>query len=223
MARYPNASYSRGGGSEVMKIGNDAESGRSYAFSKDVIAHEYAHRIVRHILNMEMLGESGAVNESLADTFAAAVDASNWTIGEDSHPGGIRDMARPDRPEDTIRLSGGRRITMPATMEDYVDTTIDRGGVHINVGIPNKAAAYIGQRLGREAMAQIYLGAIRNHMSRDGGIADLASATVESSRDVFGAGSRQVQTVIDAWRAVGIDEAGDAVRAAASLDVGHAG
>ena len=39
----------------------------------------------------------------------------------------------------------------PAHMDDYVQTMSDNGGVHINSGIPNKAFAELGLRLGGPA------------------------------------------------------------------------
>lgn len=207
LADYPNASYSRkSSGEEAMNIGINPKSNTSYAMAKDVIAHEYAHRIVRHILDQPGVGEAGVVNESLADTFAAAIDTRNWTIGEDAQPNGIRSMINPGRVEDELRLTRDKKIRRPENMDEYLKLSMntDKGGVHINVGIPNKAAALIGESLGRDAMAQIYLEAIRNDMPRGGGILELAEATAGSAERLFGAHSKQHNAVLDAWSAVGV-------------------
>jgi len=68
LSNYPNASYahSEDGSQESFNIGLDRTSGKSYATATDVIAHEYAHRVVNHILGQQGEGEAGAVNESLA-------------------------------------------------------------------------------------------------------------------------------------------------------------
>lgn len=204
---YPNASYMRtSSGEESMNIGINPKTNTSYAMAEDVIAHEYAHRIVRHILNQPGVGEAGVVNESLADTFAAAIDTKNWTIGEAAQPKGIRSMIDPGRVEDELHLTRDQVIRRPDSMDKYLKLSMntDKGGVHINVGIPNKAAALIGESLGREAMAKIYLEAIRSEMPQGGGIRELAEATAASASQLFGASSRQHNAVLDAWSAVGV-------------------
>ena len=64
LSNYPNASYahSEDGSQESFNIGLDRTSGKSYATATDVIAHEYAHRVVNHILGQQGEGEAGAVN-----------------------------------------------------------------------------------------------------------------------------------------------------------------
>ncbi len=207
LADYPNASYMRkSSGEEAMNIGINPKTNTSYAMAKDVIAHEYAHRIVRRILDQPGVGEAGVVNESLADTFAAAIDSRNWTIGEDAQPNGIRSMIHPGRVEDELRLTPEKKIRRPESMDEYLKLSMntDKGGVHINVGIPNKAAALIGESLGRDTMAKIYLEAIRNDMPQGGGILDLAEATAGSAERIYGANSPQHNAVLDAWNAVGV-------------------
>lgn len=203
--RYSNAAYVHGNrGGELIKVGNDAMTGRSYANADDVIAHEYTHRVVNNILGLRSVGESGAVNESLADTFAAAIDTDDWTIGEDVVPGGMRSMADPGRPQDAIETQFGT-TPLPAHVDDYIHTRDDKGGVHLNAGIPNKAAYLIGSQLGREKMADIYMMGIANHMTPRSGIADTARATLLAATELYGSDSHEPIAVRDAWNAVGID------------------
>jgi len=106
----------------------------------------------------------------------------------------------------SFELPDAGQVTVPINMRDYVDTQYDKGGVHINVGIPNKAASLIGNSIGRDNMASLYLDAVRNFMPRngEGGIADLAKATMLASKDQFGASSKESQAVVDAWTSVGV-------------------
>ncbi|MBC7643504.1 MAG: M4 family metallopeptidase [Thermoleophilia bacterium] len=159
---------------------------------------------MNHILGQKGTGEAGAVNESLADTFAAAVDQKNWKIGEDIRPGGIRTMDTKETK--SFELPDAGAVTVPINMADYVDTHYDKGGVHINVGIPNKAASLIGDKIGRDNMAALYLDAVRKFMpqSGNGGIADLAKATMLASKERFGDSSKESQAVVDAWTSVGV-------------------
>ena len=131
--------------SQAILVVGEPKSGKSFADAPDVLAHEYTHRIVNNVLGLSPEGESGAVNESLADTMATAYDTKNWTIGENVIPGGIRSLEDPSRPQDAIQLPVGRRgdtllvkkTPLPSNIQDYIDTDYDNGGVHINIGILN--------------------------------------------------------------------------------------
>lgn len=68
------------------------------AYSSDVFTHEYTHAILDHVTGLDpvSIGESGAVEESLADTFAALVDTdSPWIIGDDLPVTSQRDLRIP--------------------------------------------------------------------------------------------------------------------------------
>ena len=201
---FGNAAYMRDRHGEHLIIGTDPTTGNSFAGANDVLAHEYSHRVMDNMIRLGHKGESGVVNESLADVFAAAVDQEDWTIGEDVHSGGVRDMQFPDRRQDAQNV-GGRLMTLPAHMDDYLDLPEDKyndyGGVHINMGIPNKAASIIGEALGRDTMAKIYIDAVRNYMPEGAGIADTARATLAAAKKL---GTREYNSVLDAWDAVGL-------------------
>lgn len=165
-------------------------TGGSFADSKDVLAHEYSHRVIDKMVGLSPAGESGVMHESLADTFASAMD-NDWTIGEDITPGGLRDMLHPERHGD------------PGHVSQYRRTGNHSRDVHSNNGIPNKAAALIGEQLGRRTMAQIYVDAMRKMEPRTG-IIDAAKATLLAAGERYGEGSEQVEAVANAWEAVGV-------------------
>lgn len=202
---FPNAAFARTkDGRDVLIIGNDPKTGTSFAMAPDVLAHEYTHRVLDTLVGMGHRGEPATVNESLADTFAAAFDADDWTIGEDVRPGGMRSMDHPDRPQDALRLPDGQVITKPAHVDDFIATSLDRGGAHINMGIPNRAATVIGNMIGRDAMAQIYIDAARSYLTHDSGISDEARATYAAAIDRFGERSAEAEAVRSGWDAVGL-------------------
>lgn len=210
---FPNAAYTQTrSGREIVVVGS-SPTGESFANAPDVLAHEYTHRVVNNIAGLDPIGESGAVNESLADTMAVVYDQRNWTLGEDVMPGGIRDLKNPSRPQDAATIPFAtdgyrifaKKVAAPVHMNNYIDTEEDNGGVHINVGIPNKAAGLIGQTLGRDKMGDIYMGAIKNYLPQNAGIADTAKATLQSTIDQFGARSQETAAVVDAWRSVGLN------------------
>ena len=137
--------YGDGDGDIMSPLGQDL----------DVVAHELTHAVTEYENGLEYFGQSGALNESYSDVFAAMVDAdgNEWQIGENSWtpavPGdALRDMANPAASD------------QPAHFNAYVNTLFDNGGVHTNSGIPNHAAYLAatapGYGIGRPALQEIY-------------------------------------------------------------------
>jgi Zn-dependent metalloprotease len=137
---------------ERMVFGDgDGETFNRFTIAIDIIAHELAHGVTDSTARLEYQGQSGALNESVSDCFGAMVkqralgqDAADadWLIGAGLLAAGVdgvalRSMAAPGTAYDDERLGG--RDPQPAHMDDFVETTADNGGVHINSGIPNKA------------------------------------------------------------------------------------
>jgi len=50
---------------------------------KDIVAHELTHAVTQHEANLQYIWQSGALNESFSDIFAAMIDREDWLIGED--------------------------------------------------------------------------------------------------------------------------------------------
>jgi len=116
----------------------------------DVVCHELTHAVTQFTANLTYQGQSGALNESVSDVFGSclkqrlanesAADA-DWLIGEGlflpSVQGrALRSMKDPGTAYDDPALGKDPQV---ATMDDFVVTEDDNGGVHINSGIPNKA------------------------------------------------------------------------------------
>lgn len=176
----------------------------------DVVAHELTHGVTQYSANLIYQNQSGALNESVSDIFAMFIDADDYTIGEDSwlaSPGYLRSMSNPT-------LAG-----QPKHMEDYVNTTSDNGGVHTNSGIPNFAAylmtaggsgkypAPVVTGIGRTKASDIwYLALTGGYMTASTDFAGARSATVTAATVLYGANSTEVQTVKNAWTAVGVNE-----------------
>ncbi len=116
----------------------------------DVLGHELAHALTEHTAGLVYADQPGALNEHVSDVVAACLkqrlldqrpDEADWLVGEGLFlPGvrarGLRDMANPGSAYDDPRLG---RDPQPAHMDDFVVTTDDHGGVHLNSGIPNRA------------------------------------------------------------------------------------
>src|SRR5699024_6933438 len=104
----------------------------------------------------------GALNESLSDVFGSlikqytlgqtAADA-DWLIGTGLLAPrvtgkALRSMKEPGTAYDDDVLG---KDPQPSTMDGYVNTGRDNGGVHINSGIPNRAFYLVATALGGNA------------------------------------------------------------------------
>jgi Zn-dependent metalloprotease len=92
-------------------------------------------------------------------------------------------------------------------MSDYVETVYDSGGVHINSGIPNRAAYLtsegLGYGIGRPATQQIYYRALTTYLTPSSDFLDNLNALLQSADDLF-AGTAEMTAVARANATVGI-------------------
>ncbi|MFH2056442.1 MAG: M4 family metallopeptidase [bacterium] len=178
----------------------------------DVAAHEFTHGLIDYTVQLEYQFQSGALNESFADVGGALVDDDDWLIGEDIivpqyfPSGAMRDMADPHNGAEP-----GDFDWQPAHMDEYVDMPLseDNGGVHVNSGIPNKAAYLVATAIGREKMGAIYYRILDAHLlGRYAQFIDMRLAAIQAATELYGAESAEVQAVKDAFDAVGLGEGG---------------
>jgi hypothetical protein len=181
----------------------------------DVLGHELTHAVTEFSAGLRYQDQPGALNESVSDVFGSClkqwllgqtVDQADWLIGAGIfQPGiaarGLRDMAAPGTAYDDPRLG---RDPQGASMDEYVDTDDDNGGVHLNSGIPNRAfhlaATAIGGR-SWEGAGQIWYAALTgDDVARDTDFAGFAAATVAAAGD-------HVDAVREAWQTVGVTSA----------------
>jgi hypothetical protein len=146
------------------------------------------------------------VKQRLLGQTAAQAD---WLVGAELLAPGVngvalRSMAAPGTAYDDPRLG---KDPQPAHLRDYVDTTDDNGGVHINSGIPNKAFHVIATTLGGnawEVAGQVWVDTITGDISADCDFATFARLTVAAATARFGADSAVVVAVHAGWDAVGV-------------------
>jgi Zn-dependent metalloprotease len=185
----------------------------------ELIAHELAHGLVQFAAGLEYHGQSGALAESLADVFASLVKQhqqgqttaqADWLIGsgvfhQDLHGTGLRSLRAPGTAYDDPVLG---RDPQPATMDGFVRTTDDDGGVHLNSGIPNHAFFLLADSLGGNAAdraGRIWYEALTGgRLAADAGFAEFAAATATAAREHYGAGGAEAEAVAKAWGQVGI-------------------
>jgi Zn-dependent metalloprotease len=190
----------------------------------DVVGHELTHAVTQFTANLTYEGQAGALNESVSDVFGSCVKQrladesaaeADWLIGEGIFTPAVRgralrSMKEPGTAYDDPALGKDPQV---ATMDDYVDTTDDNGGVHTNSGIPNRAFYLAATGMGGkswEGAGRIWYAALTSGLVADTDFAGFAAATVAAARTVS---ADAEQVVAKAWRDVGVDPAATVVPA----------
>lgn len=178
----------------------------------DVLGHELTHAVTEHTAGLRYQGQPGALNESVSDVFAACLkqrllgqtaDQADWLIGEGIflpgvHARALRDMAAPGTAYDDPALGADPQV---GHLDDYVETTDDNGGVHINSGIPNRAFQLAATGIGGsswEGAGRVWYDALTGGaVGVETDFAGFAAATVASA-------GGHADAVRRAWSAVGV-------------------
>ncbi|MDX6354130.1 MAG: hypothetical protein QOF98_1033 [Streptomyces sp.] len=216
---YDNAFWN---GEQMVFGDGDGRLFLDFTVSLDVIGHELTHGVTQYTANLDYFGQSGALNESVSDVFGSLIkqytlgqsaEQADWLIGAGLLAPGVqghalRSMKEPGTAYDDPQLG---KDPQPATMADYVQTSQDNGGVHLNSGIPNRAFYLVAAALGGNAWEQA--GRIWYDTLTGGGLttgaqfADFAAATLAAAQARYGEGAAQHDAVLAAWTEVGIKPA----------------
>lgn len=202
-----------------MVFGDGGNTLSNLAGCLDVVAHEMSHGVVASSARLEYENQSGALNESIADLFAVLVDSDNWTVGENCTnrgPGYIRNLVDPH-----LGLKW-----QPAHMTEYRHSANtkdgDWGGVHVNSGIPNRAAYLIaeglskeslGNSIGRTMTGELYYRALTVYLSPLSQFIDLRRALLLAAADLYPDDISVRAAIRTAFDAVGIVEGGSTASA----------
>ena len=177
------------------------------ARSLDIAGHEMSHGVIQTEANLNYFEESGAMNESFADVFGAMMDREDWQIAEDVTDsrffvsGALRDMENPNNGRSRFGQTGWQ----PKHMDEFIETSEDNGGVHINSGIPNRAFVLFAKQVGKSLAEEVYYEALQNELTRSSQFIDLRIAIVNVA--TAKGGEPAADAARAAFDAVGILEA----------------
>jgi len=178
----------------------------------DVLGHEFTHAVTEHTAGLVYEGQTGALNESMSDVFASCLKQrlrdqtaleADWLIGQGLFVEGIqaralRDMMAPGTAYDDPALG---KDPQGGHMDDYIETTDDNGGVHLNSGIPNRAFALAATGIGGhswEGAGAIWYAALTGgQVGARTGFAGFAAATIAAAGE-------HADVVREAWETVGV-------------------
>lgn len=189
-----------------------------FTISIDIIGHELTHGVTQYEANLVYQNQPGALNESFSDVFGSLVkqrvrnqtaSEADWIIGEglftaNVNGTGIRSMSNPGTAYNDPVLG---KDPQPGHMNDYVETTADNGGVHINSGIPNRAFYGVARELGGfawEKAGKIWYVTLRDKLNSSSDFVAAAKLTFETAGELYGANSAEQNAVKKGWEEVGI-------------------
>jgi Zn-dependent metalloprotease len=202
-------------GTQMVYGDGDGYIFRRFTRALDVIGHELTHGVQQFTSSLHYYGQSGTLNEHFSDVFGVlirqwrngetAADA-NWVVGAEilvpaPTRRGIRDMENPGTAYDDPYIGTDPQ---PAHISQIYEGDSDRGGVHINSGIPNRAFVLTSQALGGSAWdvaGWIWYKTMLT-LPQDSQFIHCAEMTVEVAEADYGAEARAA--VRAGWAEVGI-------------------
>lgn len=194
----------------------DGSSGNRPFTALDIAGHEITHGLTTFTANLVYQDESGALNESFSDIFGVSVEyvarpaLANWIMGEDLGGTGIRNMANPNSKSDPDTYFGTYWAALGGA---------DNGGVHTNSGVQNfwyvllvdggsgtndNNDAYTVNAIGLEDASKVAFRNLTVYLTSSSDYADARFFSIQATVDLFGACTAHVESVTNAWYAVGV-------------------
>jgi thermolysin len=191
-----------------------------FAGALDIVAHELTHGVTQYTSNLIYANESGALDEAFSDMMGTSVEFfyqavrghANYLIAEDI----ISPLGPPFNRSLADPRSFGDRDYYPSR---YLGTD-DNGGVHTNSTIAsnafylaieggtNRSSGLAVTGVGasnREQIEKVFYRAFTQLLPANATFAVARQATIQSARDLYGAGSAVERAVTQAWTAVGVN------------------
>ncbi|MCZ2261884.1 M4 family metallopeptidase [Isoptericola sp. QY 916] len=189
---------------QKMVYGQGGGDFRTFSADTDVVGHEMTHGVVEHTANLVYVGQSGAMNEAVADYFGNAIDLEAGGVSMDDPDAALlgEDLCTTAAPRDCALRDLNDGAT---TFADFVGAGIsgDNGGVHLNSTIFSGSLWDVRERLGSELADQIVYRALSAYMTPLDDFLDGRAAVVAAAKEL-GATKAQLKIVNGAFDAHGI-------------------
>ena len=213
--QYDNAFWD---GNQMVYGDGDGDLFIRFTIAIDVIGHELTHGVTQYTSNLNYSNQSGALNESISDIFGSLVKQrqrnqtaadADWLIGEGLFTPKVKGVALRSMKEPGSAYNDPvlGKDPQPGHMRDYVSTSEDNGGVHINSGIPNHAFYLMAVALGGyawEKAGMVWYRAMRDKFTSSTDFQGAADLTYAAAGELYGQGSQEQQSVKYGWDGVGI-------------------
>lgn len=181
----------------------------------DVVAHEYGHALIRATANLAAEGESGAMDEGLANLWACLIEQSlspkraNWTVGEliyrpTEGVAALADLEDPVRTQQT-RLRSEQRAASDGSAARSPLSLLERSNRRYNAGFVGHAGFLLAAKIGSEKTAAIVYRALTTYLHRYSDADDLADAMMAAAQDLYGSKDDSLSAIRTAWESVGVN------------------
>ncbi|MET9416080.1 M4 family metallopeptidase [Streptomyces klenkii] len=187
-----------------MVYGGGDEDYKTLSADLDVVGHEMTHGVVEHTANLVYAGQSGALNEALADYFgnAIAVDAAGMAM-DDPDAGLLGgNLCRTKTPRQCAfrDLNDGR-----TTSKGFIGVGFgtDNGGVHLNSTIFSGALWDIREDVGRTLADRIVYKALSEYMTPLDGFTEGRDAVIAAAK-ALGVSGKDLNAVQRSFNAHGV-------------------
>ncbi|MFD3517183.1 M4 family metallopeptidase [Streptomyces sp. NPDC058657] len=190
------------GSKMVYGVGDDEY--KPLASDVDVVGHEMTHGVVENTANLVYVGQSGALNEALADYFGNAIDTNSGGTAMDNPESGLvgEDLCRTlSKRECALRdMNDGR-----TTSKDFLGVAynVDNGGVHLNSTIFSGALWDIRQDLDEDFTDAVVYKALAEYLTPLDGFTEGRNAVLAAAKDL-GATAKQQNVIKRSFSAHGI-------------------
>ncbi|MFF2659795.1 M4 family metallopeptidase [Kitasatospora sp. NPDC058032] len=189
---------------QKMIYGGGTGTYHPFSAARDVAGHEMTHGVVKHTAQLVYLGQSGALDEAVADYFGNAVEVTSRGIPMTDPRAALlgEDLCRAGTPEACAvrRLDDGR-----TTVADYTGAPagVDNGGVHLNSTIFSGALWDIRRALDPLTADRLVYRALAEYLTPLDDFVDARGAVLAAGR-ALGLDRAQLRTVAGAFDAHGI-------------------
>ncbi|WP_404370994.1 M4 family metallopeptidase [Corallococcus coralloides] len=183
----------------------------------DIVVHEFTHAVTQMTSNLVYSGQSGALNESLSDIFAAT--CTSWALGTWSTAASVWQLGEtawtPSTPGDALRYMNDPAAD--GVSLDYAPDVTSTTVVHYGSGVPNLAFKLLATGgthprgkttvnvtgIGVQAAARIFYYANANLFTATTTLAAAKTATRQAAQ-TLGYSTATQDAVDAAWEAVGV-------------------
>ncbi|OKK21636.1 metalloprotease [Streptomyces sp. CB02488] len=187
-----------------MVYGQGGGDYRTFSADTDVVGHEMTHGVVEHAANLVYAGQSGAMNEALADYFGNAIDLEANNVSMDDPDAGLlgEDLCTTLGPRDCALRDLNDGAT---TSKNFIGATYggDNGGVHLNSTIFSGALWDMREDLGSDLADKIVYRALSAYMTPLDGFTEGRAAVIAAAQEL-GVTKAQLKTVKKSFDAHGI-------------------
>jgi zinc metalloprotease ZmpA len=191
----------------------------------DVAGHEMTHGVISRSANLTYSGESGGLNEAIADMVGTSVEfysnnslnTPNYLIGERIY------AANKGKATPTTALRYMFKPSVDGRSPDCYTSTLGNLDVHYSSGVANHFfyLASVGATvpagfnltksqlaitgIGRDTVMRIVYRALTVYMTSSTNYRGARTATLNAARDLYGSTSSQYAGIAAAWSAVGVN------------------